>query len=124
MALIALCSAVFATGSQVFSIGTIEHRVETLLSQEFAGVAVDVQGMRMRLDLRRRDHIHADNIQFAGHADAPDTIVSDVGARFSLPELLHGRVNPRGLSWGGLRFGVVADVEGNLVMGLELVPSH
>ena len=117
MALIALCSAVFATASQVFSIGTIERRVETLLSQEFAGVAVDVQGMRMRLDLRRRDlHIHADNIQFAGHADAPDTIVSDVGARFFLPELLHGRVNPRGLSWGGLRFGVVADAEGNLVM--------
>ena len=120
MALIALCSAVFATGSQVFSIGAIENRVETVLSQEFAGVAVDVQGMRMRLDLRRRDlHIHADNIQFAGHADAPDTIVSDVGARFSLPELLHGRVNPRGLSWGGLRFGVVADAEGNLVMGLN-----
>ena len=105
---------------ECFQSGTIEHRIETVLVVEFAGVAVDVQGMRMRLDLRRRDlHIHADNIQFAGHADAPDTIVSDVGARFSLPELLHGPRKPARTVVGGLRFGVVADAEGNLVMGLN-----
>ena len=124
MALIALCSAVFAAGSHVFSIEAIESRVETALSQQFAGVDVDIQDMRMRFDLRRRDlHIHAENIQIAGHSDSPATIVSDVGARFSLPELLHGRVNPRGLSLGGVRFGVVVDAEGNLVMGLNSTTS-
>ena len=125
MALVLACVAVSATGNQVFSIGALERRIETQLSQQFAGVAVDVEDMRLRVDLGRRHlNVHADSIRLAGQGDAPDTVLSDIGAQFSLPELMHGQVNPRGLTWGGIRLGVVADENGNLVMGLNAASTQ
>ena len=118
MALVMMVVGLLGTRGSEFSLGVAERRLEQLVQEKFNFHAVDVQGLLLRADFGQKEvTLKADKLLIQHVATAPPTVLNRLGARFSMPELLHGSLNPRGLALGGVELEFILDEDGRNISG-------